>query len=134
MTGTIKLLSSLLLIVILSGCMKTTCISHSVWTTKCEKKVDWNNPGFKVVRTIITQGTNVDKQRVDNHPKMWYINMMTIEDIKIHIPEEVRKLKLFAQACANAQDNDLKALWYKKMIDYANKHNLMDYLMTKQVL
>ena len=61
MTGTIKLLSSLLLIVILSVCMKTTCISHSVWTTKCEKKVDWNNPGFKVVRTIITQGTNVGK-------------------------------------------------------------------------
>ena len=61
MTGTIKLLSSLLLIVILSGCMKTTCISHSVWTTKCEKKVDWNNPGFKIVRTIITQGANVGK-------------------------------------------------------------------------
>ena len=59
MTGMIKLLSSLLLIVILSGCMKTTCISDSVWTTKCEKKVDWNNPGFTVVRTIITQGANV---------------------------------------------------------------------------
>ena len=43
----------------LSGCMKTTCISHSVWDMKCEKKVDWNNPGFTVVRTIITQGTNV---------------------------------------------------------------------------
>ena len=53
----IKLLSSLLLIVILSGCMKTTCVSPH----KCEKKVDWNNPGFKVVRTIITQGTNVGK-------------------------------------------------------------------------
>ena len=129
MTGMIKLLSSLFLVVILSGCMKTTCVSPH----KCEKKVDWNNPGFKVVRTIITQGTNVGKQRVDNHPKIWYINMMTIEDIKIHIPEEVRKLKLFAQACANAQDNDFKALWYKKMIDYANKHNLMDYVMTKLV-
>ena len=43
--------------------------------------------------------------------------MMTIEDIKIHIPKEVRKLRLFAQACANAQDNDFQALWYKKMID-----------------
>ena len=61
MTGTIKVLSSLIILVILSGCMKTTCISHSVWKTKCEKKVDWNNPGFKVVRTIITQGTNVGK-------------------------------------------------------------------------
>ena len=59
--------------------------------------------------------------------------MMTIEDVRIHIPEEVRKLKLFAQACANAQDNDFKALWYKKMIDYANEHNLMDDVMTKLV-
>ena len=59
MTGTIKILGSLILLVILSGCMKTTCISHSVWTTKCEKRVDWNNPGFTVIRTIITQGTNV---------------------------------------------------------------------------
>ena len=58
MTGTIKLLSSLLLLVILSGCIKTTCISHSVWSMKCEKKLDWNNPGFTVMRTIITQGAN----------------------------------------------------------------------------
>ena len=58
MTGTIKVLSSLLLLVILSGCMKTTCISHSVWEMKCEKKLDWNNPGFTVMRTIITQGAN----------------------------------------------------------------------------
>ena len=46
---------------ILSGCMKTTCISHSVWKTKCEKKVDWNNPTFTVVRTIITNGANAGK-------------------------------------------------------------------------
>ena len=59
--------------------------------------------------------------------------MMTIEDIKIHIPEEVRKLNLFAKACTNAHDNDFKALWYKKMIDYANKHNLMDYVMRKLI-
>ena len=58
MTGTIKVLSSLLLLVILSGCMKTTCISHSVWDMKCEKRVDWNNPGFTIVRTIITNGAN----------------------------------------------------------------------------
>ena len=59
MTGTIRVLSSILLLVILSGCMKTTCVSHSVWTTKCEKKLDWNDPGFTVIRTIITQGANV---------------------------------------------------------------------------
>ena len=55
MTGMIKVLSSLLLLVILSGCMKTTCFTD----THCEKKLDWNNPGFTVMRTIITQGTNV---------------------------------------------------------------------------
>mgnify|MGYP001207210673 FL=1 len=54
MTGMIKLLSSLFLVVILSGCMKTTCVSPN----KCEKKVDWNNPGFTIVRTIITNGAN----------------------------------------------------------------------------
>ena len=59
MTGMIRISILILLVVILSGCMKTTCISHSVWDMKCEKKVDWNNPGFTVVRTIITQGTNV---------------------------------------------------------------------------
>ena len=59
MTGMIKLLSILLLIMILSGFIKTTCISHSVWSMKCEKKLDWNDPGFTVMRTIITQGTNV---------------------------------------------------------------------------
>ena len=28
--------------VILSGCMKQHCVSHSIWDVKCEKKVDWN--------------------------------------------------------------------------------------------
>ena len=42
----------------LSGCMKTTCVSTSVWSAKCEKQIDWNNPGFTVFRTIITQGAN----------------------------------------------------------------------------
>jgi len=41
-------------VILLSGCMKTTCISPH----KCEKKVDWNNPGFTIVRTIITNGAN----------------------------------------------------------------------------
>ena len=61
MIGMIKTSILILLVVILSGCMKTTCISHSVWDMKCEKKLDWNNPGFTVMRTIITQGTNAGK-------------------------------------------------------------------------
>ena len=55
MTGTIKIISIIFLTLILSGCVKTTCISPN----KCEKKVDWNNPGFTVIRTIITNGANL---------------------------------------------------------------------------
>ena len=54
MTGTIRISISLLLMVILSGCMKTTCVTD----IDCKKSVDWNNPGFTVVRTIISQGAN----------------------------------------------------------------------------
>ena len=51
----IRVSIGILLLVILSGCMKTTCVTD----TECTKKLDWNNPGFTIVRTIITQGTNV---------------------------------------------------------------------------
>ena len=55
MTGTIKILSSLMLVVILSGCMKTVCRTD----TDCHKKLDWNNKGFTLVRTIVTNGVNM---------------------------------------------------------------------------
>tara|TARA_A200000159_G_scaffold113183_1_gene106249 strand:- start:140 stop:322 length:183 start_codon:yes stop_codon:yes gene_type:complete len=59
--------------------------------------------------------------------------MMTIEDIKTHIPIEVRKLNKLADACRNAQSDDFKALWYKKMIDLAKEYGMMDYVMRKLV-
>ena len=59
--------------------------------------------------------------------------MMTIEDIKVHIPIEVRRLNKLADACKNAQSNDFKALWYKKMIDLANQYGMIDYVMRKLV-
>ena len=40
--------------ILLSACTKYQCVSD----TNCQKKVDWNNPGFSIVRTIITQGAN----------------------------------------------------------------------------
>ena len=59
--------------------------------------------------------------------------MMTLEDIKIHTPIEVRRLDALAKACKNAQSDDFKALWYKKMIDLANQYKLMDYVMRRLV-
>ena len=59
--------------------------------------------------------------------------MMTIDDIKVHIPIEVRRLNKLADACRNAQSDDFKALWYKKMIDLANQYGMIDYVMRKLV-
>ena len=59
--------------------------------------------------------------------------MMTLEDIKVHIPIEVRRLNKLADACRNAQSDDFKALWYKKMIDLANQYGMIDYVMRKLV-
>ena len=59
--------------------------------------------------------------------------MMTLEDIKTHIPIEVRRLDKLATACKNAQSDDFKALWYKKMIDLAHQYGMIDYVMRKLV-
>ncbi len=45
-------------ILALTSCTKTICGSYSPGEMDCKKKVDWNNPGFTIVRTIITNGAN----------------------------------------------------------------------------
>ena len=45
-------------ILALTGCTKTICGSYSPGEMDGNKKVDWNTPGFTVVRTIITNGAN----------------------------------------------------------------------------
>ena len=55
MIGMIRSSILILLVIILSGCMKTVCRTD----TDCHKKLDWNNKGFTLVRTIVTNGINV---------------------------------------------------------------------------
>ena len=45
-------------ILALTSCTKTICGSYTPGEMDCKKKVDWNNPGFTVVRTIIPNGAN----------------------------------------------------------------------------
>ena len=61
MIGTIRVINIIFLALILSGCTKTVCVSDSVWTAKCEKKLDWNNKGFTLFRTVVTNGANIGK-------------------------------------------------------------------------
>ena len=46
---------------------------------------------------------------------------------------KIQKLNNLAKACMNAQSDDFKALWYKKMIDLAKEYGMMDYVMRKSV-
>ena len=61
MIGTIRVINIIFLALILSGCTKTVCVSDSVWIAKCEKKLDWNNKGFTLFRTVVTNGANIGK-------------------------------------------------------------------------
>lgn len=54
-------------------------------------------------------------------------------DIRVDIPIEIQRLNKLAKACKNANSDDFKALWYKKMIDLAKEYKLMDYVMRKLV-
>lgn len=57
--------------------------------------------------------------------------IMTMKDTEVNIPIEVRRVNSLAKACANAKDNDMKAMWYQKMIDLAKQYKLMDYVTRK---
>ena len=54
---------------------------------------------------------------------------MQLSDIK----KKYKRIDNLARACANAQSDDFKALWYKKMIDLAKEYGMMDYVMRKLV-
>jgi PBP1b-binding outer membrane lipoprotein LpoB len=56
MTGTTRVISSIFLVLILSGCMKTHCVAPN----KCEKAVDGKS-SFKLLRTLLTNGSNLGK-------------------------------------------------------------------------
>ena len=46
--------------------------------------------------------------------------MMTSEDIMRTKGEKIRKLENLAKACADAKDNDMKKMWYDKLITQYN--------------
>ena len=59
--------------------------------------------------------------------------MIHEEDLKRQEDPKVRRLKLLAKACANAQSDDFKALWYHKLIDLAREYKMLDYVMRKVI-
>ena len=54
---------------------------------------------------------------------------MKLDDIKT----KYKKIDNLAKACANAQSDDFKALWYHKLIDLAKEYNMLDHVMRKVI-
>ena len=47
--------------------------------------------------------------------------------------EKVKKLENLAKACADATDNDMKKMWFDKLIDLAKKYDMREIVMNKLV-
>ena len=58
--------------------------------------------------------------------KMIYNSIMTKE-------QKIKKLENLAKACADAVDDDVKKMWFDKLIDLAKKYDIRDFVMNKLV-
>ena len=58
---------------------------------------------------------------------------MITDDIKRIKGTRIRRLENLAKACADAKDDDMKTMWYNKMMKLADKYNMRDYVMRKLV-
>ena len=58
---------------------------------------------------------------------------MTSEDIMRTKGEKIRKLDNLAKACADAKDDDMKKMWFDKLIDLAKKYDMREFVMNRLV-
>ena len=54
---------------------------------------------------------------------------MTSEDVKRTKGEKIRKLENLAKACADARSDEMKTMWYNKLIELGKQYNMSDYVM-----
>ena len=54
--------------------------------------------------------------------------MMTNEDLKrLNNDPKKHRLDNLAKACANAESNEMKSMWYEKLRELAIQYNMMNY-------
>ena len=46
---------------------------------------------------------------------------------------KIKKLDNLAKACADAQDDDMKKMWFDKLIDLAKKYDMREFVMNRLV-
>ena len=60
--------------------------------------------------------------------------MMTNEDLKrLNNDFKKHRLENLAKACAEAQSDEMKSMWYNKMIKLADEYNMKDWVMRKLI-
>ena len=59
--------------------------------------------------------------------------MMTSEDVMRTKGEKIKRLENLAKACAEAKDNDMKTMWYNKLIELGKQYNMSDYVTRKLI-
>ena len=47
--------------------------------------------------------------------------------------EKIKKLENLAKACADAKDDEMKKMWFDKLIDLAKQYDMKDFVMNKLV-
>ena len=59
--------------------------------------------------------------------------MMTSEDVKRTKGQKIKRLENLAKACAEAKDDDMKTMWYNKLIELGKQYNMSDYVTRKLI-
>ena len=61
-----------------------------------------------------------------------FIVRMIYNDI-MNKEQKIKKLENLAKACAEATSDEMKKMWFDKLIDLAKKYDMRDYVMRKLV-
>ena len=61
-----------------------------------------------------------------------FIVRMIYNDI-MNKEQKIKKLENLAKACAEADDDNVKKMWFDKLIDLAKKYDMRDFVMNKLV-
>tara|TARA_Y100000022_G_C12971586_1_gene249281 strand:- start:40 stop:222 length:183 start_codon:yes stop_codon:yes gene_type:complete len=59
--------------------------------------------------------------------------MIHEKDIERTKGRKIKRLENLAKACADAKSDDMKTMWYNKMMKLADKYNMRDYVMRRLV-
>ena len=59
--------------------------------------------------------------------------MMTSEDVIRTKGQKIKRLENLAKACAEAKDDDMKTMWYNKLIELGKQYKMSDYVTRKLI-